>query len=166
MATDEMAEPENSPGRAGRCALVIGYGSPIRGDDAVGPLVAERLAEMEQAPGVAVLSRHILTADLLPELCAADLVVFIDATHDGEPGSVTCRPLAPTATGPAIMAHFLDPRELLAWAAALYGHRPRAYLVSTPAQNLDYAHCELSAVVAGTVPSLIECIQELLVAHG
>jgi hydrogenase maturation protease len=163
---DDTASLENGPEGAVCRALVIGYGSPIRGDDAVGPLVAERLAEMEQAPGVTVVSRHILTADLLPELCAADLIVFIDATHDGEPGSVTCQPLAPSAAAPAMMAHFLDPRELLAWAAALYGHRPRAYLVSTPAQNLDYAHCELSAVVAGAVPSLIECVQELLVANG
>ncbi|AGA91094.1 hydrogenase maturation protease [Thioflavicoccus mobilis 8321] len=155
MATN----PENSrPSRA----LVIGYGSPIRGDDAIGPLVAEHLERDGVPAGVTVLARHILTADLVPDICAADLVVFIDATPDGEPGEVHCRPLTPDPTSIAPMAHALDPRELLTWAAALYDHDPRAYLVSTPGHSFDFAHFGLSEPVAGAVEALAARVRELI----
>ena len=48
--------------------VIIGYGSPIRGDDAIGPLVADRLMDELESPSVSVLSRHILTAELIEEL--------------------------------------------------------------------------------------------------
>ena len=45
-------------GDIARRALVIGYGSPIPGDDAIGPLAADRL-EAEGVPGhVQVVSRQ------------------------------------------------------------------------------------------------------------
>ena len=67
--------------------LVIGLGSPDRGDDAVGPLVA-RAISAAALPGVEVLEQEDPTA--LVELCSGrDLVVVVDAVRSGaEPGSV------------------------------------------------------------------------------
>jgi hydrogenase maturation protease len=151
--------PSDTPVRR---ALVIGYGSPIRGDDAIGPLVAERLERDGVPAGVTILARHILTADLVPDICAADLVIFIDATPDGEPGEIHCRPLAADPTTIAPMAHALDPRELLAWAAALYDHHPPAYLVSTPGHSFAFAHFGLSEPVAGAVEALAARVRGLI----
>ncbi|MBP8271659.1 MAG: hydrogenase maturation protease, partial [Sphaerotilus sp.] len=75
--------------------LVIGYGSPIRGDDAIGPLAADALAAGPLPPGLRVLSRHILTAELAEDLAAAETVIFLDAAAQGRPGEVQVRRLEP-----------------------------------------------------------------------
>jgi hydrogenase maturation protease len=78
--------------------LIIGYGSPIRGDDAIGPLVADRLIDAIQSEQVVVYSRHILTAELVGEVADAAMVIFLDASVEGVPGEVCCRPLTPIPT--------------------------------------------------------------------
>ncbi len=142
--------------------LVIGYGSPIRGDDALGPIVADRLQAASLPTNVTIIARHVLTADLLPDLLACERVIFIDAEIHGEPGEVYQRWLHPDHNHPAAMGHFLDPRELLTWAAVLYNHTPEALLVSTPAVSLDYAYCELSPMLAIAAQRVQTRVLELL----
>jgi hydrogenase maturation protease len=145
--------------------LIIGYGSPIRGDDAVGPLLAERIAELvEQGnwpAGTAVEARHILTAELVTELHRAERVVFIDAAADGTPGEVRTRRLTPDPSAPSTMAHFHDPRELLAWCEGLYGAAPEAWLVTISGGAWDYGHFELSAAVGAALAPAIAAVREL-----
>jgi hydrogenase maturation protease len=145
-----------------RRALVIGYVSPIRGDDAIGPLAADRL-EAEGVPeGVRVLSRHVLTAELAEDIAAADLVVFMDAVAEGPAGEVQVRVLEPDASAASTMAHFLDPRELLAWVETLYRHRPQAWLASVAGARFDYGLYELSPAVADALRPLIERVRGLV----
>lgn len=143
-------------------ALVIGYGSPIRGDDAIGPMAADRLASELLASGVRVISRHILTADLVPDIVEADRVIFIDAAVDGEPGEIRCQKLGPDASAMSTMAHFLDPRELLAWTEALYQKRPDAYLISVAGSDFEFSHFELSSAVNRALPGLLEQVKSLV----
>ncbi len=103
-----MSSPATDTRAAAR-AVVIGFGSPIRGDDALGPLVADQLAGAWDTPQVTVLSRHILTAELATALHDATLVVFIDASVDGPPGEIVCRDVAPDPAGALGMAHAVDP---------------------------------------------------------
>jgi hydrogenase maturation protease len=153
--------PDNS-----RRALVIGYGSPIRGDDAIGPLAADRL-ETEGVPRhVQVVSRHVLTAELVPDIAAADLVIFLDAAADGPPGEVRVQPLVADASAVSTMAHFLDPRELLAWAEALYDRRPEAWLVSAAGVSFDYGLYDLSPAQAAAVIPMLGHVRRLIAADG
>jgi hydrogenase maturation protease len=142
--------------------LIIGYGSPIRGDDAIGPLAADALAADTLPPGVEVISRHILTAELVEDIAAVDRVIFLDATVEGEPGEVRVRPLAPDANAVSTMAHFHDPRELLAWCQSLYRHEPEAYLVSTAGHSFDYANYSLSPVAAAALAPMLKRVHELI----
>jgi hydrogenase maturation protease len=141
-------------------ALIIGYGSPIRGDDAIGPLAADRLAgllELGTLPDwVEVQSRHILTAELVEDLERADMVIFLDATEDTAPGEVRCRELRPDATAMSTMAHFHDPRELLAWCEALYGRAPQAWLISAGGAEWDYASYQLSDIASAALQPMVE----------
>ena len=141
-------------------ALIIGYGSPIRGDDAIGPLAADRLAgllELGTLPDwVEVQSRHILTAELVEDLERADMVIFLDAAEDTAPGEVRCRELRPDATAMSTMAHFHDPRELLAWCEALYGRAPQAWLISAGGAEWDYASYQLSDVASAALQPMVE----------
>jgi hydrogenase maturation protease len=135
--------------------LIIGYGSPIRGDDAIGPLAADALAASSLPLGVEVLSRHILTAELVEPMATAHCVIFLDATTAGRPGEVQVRRLEPDATAPSSMAHFHDPRELLAWCQALYQHTPAAWLISAAGDTFDYANYTLSPAAAAALDQMV-----------
>jgi hydrogenase maturation protease len=68
--------------------LVVGLGNPDRGDDGVGPAVAERVREL-RLPDVEVLVEDSPAS--LPDVWEdADIVVVVDAVQSGRPaGSVT-----------------------------------------------------------------------------
>ncbi len=142
--------------------LIIGYGSPIRGDDAIGPLAADRLENEGLPPGVEVISRHILTAELVPEIVNCDRVIFLDAAAVGEPGEVRCRRLQPDDRAISTMAHFLDPRELLAWCAALYDRVPEAFLITACGESFDYSSYSLSETGERALVPMLERTRRLL----
>jgi hydrogenase maturation protease len=72
---------------AARRALVVGLGSPDRGDDAVGPTVARRVAAM-RLPGIEVVEREDPTA-LIDLWDGRHLAVVIDAvSSNGEAGAL------------------------------------------------------------------------------
>lgn len=142
--------------------LIIGYGSPIRGDDAIGPLAADALAAGPLPAGVQVISRHVLTAELVEDIAAADRVIFLDAAADGPAGEVRVRELAPDASAVSTMAHFLDPRGLLAWCQTLYQRTPQSWLVSAAGDSFDYAHYRLSPPAAAALDPMLEQVKTLL----
>jgi hydrogenase maturation protease len=141
-----VARGNDTAERSGR-TVVIGYGSPIRGDDAIGPLVADQLIDEIDSPDVSVISRHVLTAELAADLESAELVVFLDAAMDGEVGQVCCRPLQPDKSSMHSMQHFLNPQELLAWVEEMYGRAPEAVLISTRGVSFEFSHYELTPKV-------------------
>ncbi len=148
--------------RACTKTLIIGYGSPIRGDDAIGPLVADRLMAEGVPDGVEVVSRHILTAELVADLVENDRIIFLDATVEGTPGEVRCRTLAPDASAMSTMAHFLDPRELLAWCETLYGKVPETFLVSACGTSFDYANYSLSPTAEAAIEPMLDWVRRLI----
>ncbi len=154
------------PGTIGARTLIIGYGSPIRGDDAIGPLAADRLAALlEQGDlpeWIEVQARHILTAELVEDLGRAERVIFLDAAADTPAGEVRCRPLLPDANAISTMAHFHDPRELLAWCDALYGRTPEAWLVSAGGAVFDYANYSLSPTARHALGPMVDQVLALI----
>jgi len=72
---------------AGR-VLVVGIGNEYRGDDAVGLIVARRLAERLD-PAFAVLEHNGDGAALMEVWQGAETVIVLDAVHSGgEPGTI------------------------------------------------------------------------------
>lgn len=113
--------------RAARPILVIGYGNTLRGDDALGPVVAAAVAEKAR-PNVLVVTVTQLTPELAEPLAASHAAVFIDARHEPDSGVITVEPLRPADV--SLPTHTADPRCLLTLARALFGHAPPAWLVS------------------------------------
>lgn len=151
-------------------ALVIGYGSPIRGDDALGPLVADQIetrvtADPELSAQVEVQARHILTAELVDDLARAERVIFIDAAANRAPGEVSRQRLAPDASALSTMAHFHDPRELLAWCQTLYQRVPETWLVSAGGADWGYACYTLSETAQAAVEPMIAAVLSLIGAE-
>ncbi len=137
--------------------LVIGYGNTLRGDDAAGPLVAERVAGW-QRPDVEALAVPQLTPELAASLAGADAVVFVDATVRAR--SVGLDELAADANA-ARLEHAATPPALLALARKAFGRAPRAWLLTIPAERLDFG-AALSPLAADGVATALAELERLL----
>ncbi len=128
-----MKSSKNSkPAFAG--LLIIGYGNTLRGDDGVGPRVADAIAQLN-LPGVRSMSCDLLTPELADPISAAETVVFIDAAVDA-PTEVQLRKLEP-APSSQVMAHAADPKTMLALARDVFGHAPEAWWLTIPAERME-----------------------------
>jgi len=100
-----------------RKILVIGYGNPGRLDDGLGPACAEQI-EALGLPGVSVDADYQLNVEHAAAAARHDVVVFADASVDGEaPFSFT--PLAPAAEI-GFTSHSVAPAAVLAVARTLF----------------------------------------------
>jgi hydrogenase maturation protease len=116
--------------------LLIGYGNPLRGDDALGPMAVERLRPL--LTDAELLSCHQLAPELAERLAGCELALFVDAAACGEPGTVRLqRRLRPQADGVASLTHHVQPAALLALAQELYGRAPAAMLVTGSGATFD-----------------------------
>jgi hydrogenase maturation protease len=124
------ARPETPP------LLVIGYGNTLRGDDGVGPRVAEAVAAL-RLPGVRTLICQQLSPEHAEPISRAETVVFVDAAVDSRT-EVRWRPLVPNDSS-QLMAHAADPRTMLALSRDVFGHTPKAWWLTIPAVNLEFS---------------------------
>ena len=134
--------------------LVIGYGNTLRGDDGVGPRVAEQL-EAWTGEQMRSLSVHQLTPELSAEMAQAEEVWFVDARVGG--AKPTVQKLTITSTLP-VMDHSWRPETLLYLAKTLYDAEPTAYHLLIPAQQFDYGET-LSAMALSRVEWAVRTIK-------
>ena len=135
--------------------LVIGYGNTLRGDDGVGPRVAEAIEKLN-LPGVQTLICPLLTPELADPIARAEKVIFVDAAVDA-PKEVQWRKLEPNETS-QLMAHAADPRTMLALARDVFGHVPEAWWLTIPAVDLGF-HEEFSTEVRRGFDEAVKKIQ-------
>jgi hydrogenase maturation protease len=101
--------------------LVLAVGNPSRGDDALGPALAERL-EAAGLPGVEVLTDFQLQVEHALDLVGRTRVIFIDA-GTGTPPPFEFRRLGPAADF-LHTSHALSPEAVLATYQRLQGQPP------------------------------------------
>ena len=156
--------------------LVLGIGNPLRGDDALGWHAARQLARLYGAEAearfledsrwasadesVEIMTCQQLTMDQVEPVHNAGQVIFIDATVQGEPGSLSCQTVTPEAPQ-NLISHQFDAPTLLAAVQALYGVCPTAVVFSVTASTFDYTEA-LSPVVAARLPELVKQVRERL----
>ena len=117
--------------------LVIGYGNELRSDDGVGARVAATVAEWKIS-GVGAIVCHQLTPELAEPIAAADSVVFVDASVNGDISVGLCI-IEPTIAAQT-MAHAANPGALLCLAKTLFGHCPSAYWMTIPIENVAFGN--------------------------
>ncbi|APW60553.1 hydrogenase maturation protease [Paludisphaera borealis] len=113
--------------------MIIGYGNLLRGEDGVGPRVAEVVSGW-RLPAVSMLIVHQLAPEQAEPLAAANLAIFVDAGVARSCGTTRERPLEPAGVGTAI-GHTGDPPSLLTLARIAFGRHPRAWSITIPAMN-------------------------------
>jgi hydrogenase maturation protease len=140
--------------------IIIGYGNPLRGDDAVGVLTVEALEQDGMPPQVDLLTCPLLTSDLAEELAFCDRVAFIAASisDDTPPGTIKQITLEPRAANPGGISHGFDAPELLALTGILYSHIPEAVLFSVASARFDLTE-SLSPEVEKVFPELVERVR-------
>jgi hydrogenase maturation protease len=116
--------------------LVLGYGNPLRGDDGVGPHVAE-IVESWKIPGVKAMACHQLTPELVKEIKRVKRVLFIDATMDQLSDGYTAYRAEPHKSRRSL-GHHETPGNLLALARDLEQAEPDAWLVTISALALEH----------------------------
>jgi hydrogenase maturation protease len=123
--------------------LILAWGNPSRGDDALGPRLIERLERLQpfqEAPLVGapldLLTDFQLQIEHALDLVDRDLVVFADAAVSGsEPfgfGPVTPEPALSVST------HALSPGALLGVFRRVLGHKePACYVLGIRGYTFD-----------------------------
>jgi hydrogenase maturation protease len=144
--------------------LVVGYGNPLRSDDGVGWHVAGLLATDQRLAGARVLAQHQLVPELALDVSRASLVVLVDASIRGEPGSLSVRRIEPRPATPATWSHHLDPETLADLAEALYGAVPPMVLVSVAAGSFAEDD-RLSIPLQQALPEVVEAVAEVITGH-
>lgn len=148
--------------------LVVGIGNELRGDDAVGMLVIERIRRLNRPYVEAItLSDHL---DSLLDLWSNyELVVLVDAIRTGaEAGTIFCRdllrqPLPHTAS--TTSTHSLDPLQLVQMARVLNRCPHRLYLVGI--EGYDFAAgASVSHEVHRALPLAVDQILSLFPQVG
>ena len=114
--------------------LIIGIGNPSRGDDALGPLLIERL-EAHPLPDVELLTDFQLQVEYTLDLQGRQQVVFVDASLDAP---------APFAFTPAVAgvdasysSHELSPGALLHAYRKLFGEPPPAFVLALRGHSFE-----------------------------
>lgn len=111
-------------------ALILAWGNPSRGDDALGPRLIERLETLGGGladPRPELLTDFQLQIEHVLDLAGRDLVVFVDAAASGsEPFT-----FSPVTLGPAVSVttHALSPEALLGVFRRVLGEREPACFV-------------------------------------
>ena len=144
--------------------LIIGYGSPLRGDDNVGCHVAQMLERHYcNDSDVRVLGSHQLTPEMAEDVAASEFVLFLDAAAGSEPGVIRQIAVEPQP-GPLTFAHYLQPDLLLAATMELYGAAPRAELLTIVGAAFELGD-RLSPEVIRRVPEFFERAQAVVESH-
>lgn len=143
--------------------LVFAWGNPGRGDDALGPLFAERL-EALGLPGVECLTDFQLQVEHALDLQGRQRVLFVDAALDG------AAPFAVSALTPrrdaSFTTHAMSPAAILQVYAELEGHAaPPAWQLAIRGQDWELGQPPSAAALQGLEQAL-DWAQHWLTAGG
>lgn len=147
------------------CFLIIGYGNELRGDDAVGPFVANTVADW-QLPSTRSIAVPHLTEDLVHDIATTDYVIFVSACSDSscartiqidpiEKGSQMFRALAVKDI------HTCNPRSLLDLSQKMYGREPQAWFLQVPIESVAEGE-ELSSTTQRGGDHAVRTIEQFL----
>lgn len=139
--------------------LIIGYGNPLRSDDGVGWLVAQRLLREGVRSDVRVMAAQQLTPEMAEDVSRVEKVLFVDAARSGAPGSVGCVEIVAVEAGAD--SHEVSPRMILALAKDLYGRSPRGFLLTVAGESFETGET-MSAAVSAAIPELMRRIRDIV----
>lgn len=156
---DAVSPSENLPS-----LLVIGYGNPTHGDDAIGSQVTTQIQALG-LDNVEVCTVEQLTPELSTKLATADYAVFVHAgwmkTADVKVSELDVCGLETGGSSAPAVGHSLPPCSLLALTQSVYGHCPQSWRVKVAGQNFETGH-HLSHQANQNIQHAVEQIKILI----
>ena len=137
--------------------LIFGYGNPSRGDDALGPLLLERLQALN-LPHVEVLTDFQLQVEHAFDLQGRERVLFIDASISCAAPYAFSRLHAQKDT--SYTSHVMSPMAVLHAFRELYGNPPPAYLLQVRGERFELGE-SLSVAAAAHLEVCFDLLQKL-----
>jgi len=144
--------------------LLFGYGNPSRGDDALGPLLLDRIEPLRcrhpEWPPLELLTDFQLQVEHVLDVADRRLVLFIDADLAASV-PFSCRQVRPSAQR-AYTSHALDPGELLGvYERVLATAPPPAYVLGIQAFRFELGE-PLSSSASANLDAAVAFVAELL----
>lgn len=134
------------------CAgLVIGFGNPLCGDDALGWVVVEQLRRHPACQHLPLITSQQLTPELAVDLAGADWVYFVDISENTGEDGVCQYPVQPATLedGFSLLGHYLAPGQLLALTRQTFKRAPKeAYVVTCSGTHFGVGEAMSPAVKA------------------
>jgi len=129
-----FSEPVRAP------TLIIGYGNPSRGDDALGPAAIDAIEVLIAAHpewgAVDVITDFQLQIEFVTDLAGRERIVFIDAAANGAE-AVAFGPLVAKEDA-SISSHALSPASLLTVYRSFHGDdAPPCFLLAIMGYDFD-----------------------------
>ena len=139
--------------------LLIGYGNPARGDDGIGPSVAEEV-ESWQLPQVTVESAYQLTVEDAAAAAEHDVVLFVDASvAASEP---FCFQQVDPNGAASFSTHSVEPGAVMALARELFGACAAGFVLGIRGYHFGEFHEGLSDHAARNLAAALEFLEPLL----
>jgi len=138
--------------------VIIGIGNESRGDDGIGPRVAEAVPVRS---GLETMAVQQLAPELAERLQAAGRVLFVDARIGGT--SIRLDRIGPKVHRG--VSHSCSPESLLGWMQLAYETVPESWLLSVPGRSFGMGE-GLSASVEAMIPDAVERIETWLDERG
>ena len=188
MTTATLSDQKITPYMVDGSFLIIGYGNPLRGDDAAGAKVADIVANWN-LPKVKAIALHQLMPELAIEISRADYVIFVDACGeescarstrviplsanglanlpvDRSPNRYRQSATAPVsaARSTSVFTHHHSAEGLLVLTRRVYGYAPPAWLLQLPAESFVLGE-QLSATAQRGIDEATRTIERFLVHY-
>jgi hydrogenase maturation protease len=140
--------------------LIIGYGNPLRTDDAIGQHIAGMMEERLKYEAAQVITAYQLTPELVEPIRYAHLVIFIDARVGSTPGKITWENVDPQP-GAGAFTHNVTPSSLLDATHELYGVKPASILISIMGADFEYGN-DLSPELNRMLTNIADQIETII----
>jgi len=114
--------------------LIFAYGNPSRGDDALGPLLIEKL-QILNLEGIEILTDFQLQVEHAYDLQGRERVLFIDASVSCEAPYTFSRLFA--QKDPSYTTHVMSPMAVMHVYQELYGDPPPSYLLQVRGESFE-----------------------------
>jgi hydrogenase maturation protease len=140
--------------------LVLGYGNPARGDDGLGPALAEAIAALRLS-GVSVDSDYQLTIEDAAAAAEHRYVIFVDADASG-PEPFDFRAVQPDRSAASFSSHSVSPEAVLALARELPNAGAEGYVLAIRGYEFGAFQERLSEKAQANLERAVQFLAEAL----
>ncbi len=139
--------------------LLIGYGNPARGDDGLGPAIAEEVEKLS-IKGLTVDADYQLTVEDAASVADHEAVIFVDASVSGD------EPFSFTRVNPrrqeSFSSHSVSPESVLGLAEELFQAKSEAYMLAVRGYSFEMFDEKMTAKAVENKREAVRFLQSIL----